>query len=126
MKVENITTRVVHVNSPAFRDNPAAIYIGRAARRANDVRCRYRSPFANPFPLVEGAIDKAQSLRLYEREMRQRMEEGGCGVSSDDYHTGPEWRAMIVRLQGRTLGCWCAPEPCHGDVLVRLVNELCG
>jgi hypothetical protein len=20
---------------------------------------------------------------------------------------------------GRTLGCWCAPEPCHGNVLVR-------
>lgn len=22
-------------------------------------------------------------------------------------------------LRGKTLGCWCAPEPCHGDVLMR-------
>jgi len=26
------------------------------------------------------------------------------------------------------LGCWCAPEPCHGDVLVGLIEEIkrCG
>ena len=24
---------------------------------------------------------------------------------------------------GKTLGCWCKPSPCHGDVLVKLVKE---
>ena len=25
-------------------------------------------------------------------------------------------------LVGRVLGCWCAPEPCHGDVLARICD----
>lgn len=25
-------------------------------------------------------------------------------------------------LRGKTLGCWCSPAPCHGDVLVELAN----
>jgi len=28
----------------------------------------------------------------------------------------------IHELHGRDLVCWCAPEPCHGDVLLRLAN----
>jgi hypothetical protein len=24
----------------------------------------------------------------------------------------------LVGLHGRTLGCWCAPRSCHGEVLV--------
>lgn len=26
-------------------------------------------------------------------------------------------------LKGRDLLCWCAPLPCHGDVLLRIANE---
>src|SRR5688572_11102108 len=25
----------------------------------------------------------------------------------------------LAELDGRRLGCWCAPLPCHGDVLAR-------
>jgi hypothetical protein len=28
----------------------------------------------------------------------------------------------IYQLKGKTLGCWCAPGPCHGDVLAKLAN----
>ena len=30
----------------------------------------------------------------------------------------------LHELKGKTLGCWCHPKPCHGDVLVELVNEI--
>jgi hypothetical protein len=30
--------------------------------------------------------------------------------------------AALGELRGLVLGCWCAPQPCHGDVLVRLAN----
>lgn len=30
----------------------------------------------------------------------------------------------LVELQGKVLGCWCAPRPCHGDVLLRLLEEM--
>ena len=26
-------------------------------------------------------------------------------------------------LKGKVLGCWCAPLPCHGDILMELANE---
>lgn len=26
----------------------------------------------------------------------------------------------IHTLRGKTLGCWCAPQACHGDVLLEL------
>ena len=30
--------------------------------------------------------------------------------------------AKLDELEGKTLGCWCKPAPCHGDVLVRLLE----
>jgi hypothetical protein len=32
--------------------------------------------------------------------------------------------ARLPELKGKTLGCWCKPLPCHGDVLVELVEAL--
>lgn len=29
----------------------------------------------------------------------------------------------IRDLRGKTLGCWCAPNPCHGDILMELANK---
>ena len=28
-----------------------------------------------------------------------------------------------MRLQGRDLACWCAPLPCHGDVILKWLYE---
>ncbi len=30
--------------------------------------------------------------------------------------------AALPELRGKVLGCWCAPQSCHGDVLLRLAN----
>lgn len=37
--------------------------------------------------------------------------------------TQPELMDAIEELRGRRLGCWCAPKPCHGDVLVELLAD---
>lgn len=29
----------------------------------------------------------------------------------------------IEELRGKTLGCWCKPSPCHGDILTKILNE---
>jgi hypothetical protein len=58
------------------------------------------------------------------------------------YHIGPDgtrpeviakYRAYILKdprrlaslseLEGKVLGCWCKPKPCHGDVLVELIEQ---
>lgn len=31
--------------------------------------------------------------------------------------------AALSELKGKTLGCWCKPNPCHGDVLLTLLKE---
>lgn len=31
--------------------------------------------------------------------------------------------ARIHTLKGKTLGCWCKPKPCHGDVLAELADR---
>ena len=36
-------------------------------------------------------------------------------------------RPLLVKtirreLRGKVLGCWCAPKPCHGDVLLEIAN----
>jgi Domain of unknown function (DUF4326) len=35
----------------------------------------------------------------------------------------PELLARIRELKGKALGCWCAPERCHGDHLAELANQ---
>lgn len=35
----------------------------------------------------------------------------------------PELMASLHELKGKTLGCWCKPQACHGDILMRLANE---
>jgi len=37
--------------------------------------------------------------------------------------TQPHLMAALPELRGKTLGCWCAPKACHGDVLVSLANS---
>ena len=36
----------------------------------------------------------------------------------------PLLMGKLPSLKGKTLGCWCSPKPCHGDVLVELTNQL--
>lgn len=36
----------------------------------------------------------------------------------------PELTAALGELRGKDLVCFCAPLPCHGDVLLDLVGSL--
>ena len=29
----------------------------------------------------------------------------------------------IMELDGKVLGCHCKPKPCHGDVIVKIINS---
>lgn len=35
----------------------------------------------------------------------------------------PELMDQLGELKGKTLGCWCAPRACHGDVLKRMAER---
>lgn len=38
--------------------------------------------------------------------------------------TQPDLLKNLPELKDKILGCWCAPKACHGDILIKLVNEL--
>lgn len=35
----------------------------------------------------------------------------------------PDLLNDLHELEGKTLGCFCKPKDCHGDILVELINE---
>lgn len=35
----------------------------------------------------------------------------------------PDLMAQLPTLKGKFLGCFCAPLPCHGDILAELANK---
>ena len=36
----------------------------------------------------------------------------------------PQLLAQISELKGKTLGCWCHPKPCHGDITGRVTIKV--
>ena len=34
----------------------------------------------------------------------------------------PDLLNELSELEGKTLGCWCSPKACHGDVLFEMAN----
>ena len=40
--------------------------------------------------------------------------------------TEPELLASLDELRGKRLGCYCAPQACHGDVLATLADSWMG
>lgn len=68
------------------------------------------SPWANPFKIPADG-DRDEVIEKYDAWMRQRLA------------TEPGLWDELMLLEGKTLGCWCAPGPCHGDVLVNLIEQ---
>lgn len=56
--------------------------------------------------------DNASTLPCFEEHLRNR-------VARDK-----AFRDDVASLHGKTLYCWCAPRPCHADVLARVAAEL--
>lgn len=74
-------------------------------REKYDVYIGRPSVWGNPFKLSAGEA-RGTTIARYERWLL----------------TQPELLAQLPRLKGKTLGCWCKPHACHGDVLARLAD----
>lgn len=37
----------------------------------------------------------------------------------------PELLSQLHTLKGKTLGCFCFPQKCHGDILAQLADKKC-
>ena len=90
------------------------LYVGRACYREP-----WRQPaseFANPFSTKKyGREDSTARYEQYLRETTELYEKLDliATMALERYRAGLEMR----------LGCWCAPEPCHADIIVKLMKE---
>jgi len=83
---------------------PFDVYIGRGRGSV------WGNPFSHKHGTVAGYVVKtrAEALAAYEEWLLDQ----------------PELVAKAkAELRGKVLGCWCAPQSCHGDVLARIANE---
>ena len=94
------------VNMKGHRDDPQfadVVYVGRAMHRGGWQLPA--SPLANPFrPGPHGSRDEV--MAKYREYLLGR----------------PDLLALLPGLRGRRLGCWCAPLPCHAEILAELAN----
>jgi hypothetical protein len=95
-----------HVRDHGGQVAPGQVYIGRQTDPRTGWKLR-RSKWHNPFKVGrDGTI--AEVLVKYEAHVR----------------ADPTLMAALPELREKVLACWCKPEPCHGDVLIRLLDEL--
>lgn len=82
---------------------------------AYDVLIDRTTKWGNPFTHLNDRKTRAEYLVKTRAEAIMRYEEW--------IKTQPELMAALPELRGKTLGCWCKPLACHGDVLSRLAND---
>ena len=111
VNVKLIHLRPQYNNLKEWMDNPDHIYIGRRGIVFIDNK-RFPekdSIWANPFKIGKDG-SREEILDLYRDYIETKIEKESLG---DD----------LKSLKGKVLGCWCSPQPCHGDILIELINK---
>lgn len=80
------------------RDRLYDIYIGRG------------SIWGNPFTVEQFGRDGC--IEKYEQYIRDKL------------RLNPELWQELQKLEGKVLGCFCKPKRCHGDILVKILEEI--
>ena len=93
-------------------DSSKNIYIGRKGIVFIDNKRfpKDDSLWANPYKISE-TTSREDVLRDYEEYIREKIKKENL-ISE------------LLKLKYKNLGCWCKPEACHGDVLLKLIDEL--
>lgn len=84
--------------------HPYDVYIGRGSKWGNPYSHLQGTQAKYVVSNRQEAVDKFQEYILY----------GEGQYLLNDLH----------ELQNKTLGCFCKPQACHGDILVELVDTL--
>ena len=103
-------------NLKKWMENSDNIYIGRAGVVfINKERFpKKASIFANPYK-IDKNTSREEVLEKYKKYIIEK-------ILNDKF-----LYLELLKLRGKNLGCWCHPDPCHGDILLELIEkfELC-
>ncbi|RIZ68853.1 MAG: DUF4326 domain-containing protein [Methylococcales bacterium] len=95
-------TRVVNIKKEIYYQSlksiPTYQYIGRG------------SYWGNPYSMLEDGDDRAEVIRKFKYDF-------------DFEKFANKKKSEVFKLSGKRLGCFCKPEPCHGDVLADFLNS---
>lgn len=102
-----MTTRVVNLRASTYD-----VYIGRAGRGqdgyfGNPVKIGEQCPVCCEVHRTGGS-----TLPCFKVYMVQRLRRDA------------EYRRRVYAMQGETLGCFCKPKDCHGDVYAAFLDDL--
>lgn len=92
--------KVVH-----FKKEKYDVYIGRGSK------------WGNPFTHITDKPTTAKFIVASREEAIQKYKEWLLEGE------GKWLLEHLHELKGKTLGCWCHPKACHGDVLLELANR---
>lgn len=98
LKRVKMVTRVVHCKKSKYD-----VYIGRP------------SIWGNPFSHKDDTL----------AEFKVATREEAIQKYAEWVLTQPKIMSNLHKLKGKVLGCWCKPLACHGDILAKMVDELC-
>lgn len=87
-------TTVVNIHYDAYD-----VYIGRAGHG-------FDGYFGNPY----SAASRTVNIQFFESYFYGRVEKD------------PLFRARVLALKGKRLGCFCKPKACHGEVIAEYLN----
>lgn len=90
-----------YANFQEWESKPDHVYIGRRIHYVNAPQSKWYNPF---------------SVEKYGRN-------GACIQYEQYIRTNNNLMDALEELRGKELGCWCKPERCHGDVLIKLLEE---
>ena len=75
-------------------------------RESYDIYIGRGSKWGNPFVIGKDG-DRNEVIRKYEEYIAQR----------------PDLLRSLPELENKILGCWCNPLACHGDILIKLLED---
>ncbi len=122
-----------------WKVNPNYVYIGRPKRGKKPGQCKEGEEgyFGNPIERGEGCFmcgevhwEAGSTLKCYERWLRNALSFEAAQLEATDWGH-PTWGEIppnltnnVKALWGKTLVCFCKPNPCHGDILAQVCEEL--
>ncbi len=112
-----INVRVKHIrptfnNLKEWEKEEQNVYIGRGGVVFinNERYPKRKSIWHNPFKISKNGLTREDSLVEYEKYLRKMLE-------------NPDTKKEFLKLKNKTLGCWCRPEACHGDIIKKVLEE---
>jgi hypothetical protein len=104
--------RPLYNNLQEWMNDDNNVYIGRAGVVFinNERYPKQSSIFSNPFKIGRDG-NRNEVLDKYKDYIIKKLD--------NDIN----FKNELMKLKNKNLGCWCSPDPCHGNILLDLISK---